>query len=155
MNIRAMVKSDLGQIVPLAAQLGHSATCEELASRFVLVNSNPSAALMVAESREAGIIGFITLHEVSTLLSARRVEIQALVVDRAHRGQGVGQALVAAAEAWTIARGLQHLRLGSRTSRTEAHKFYQRVGFTIDKTWFVFGKTLFAPQTESATAPEI
>ena len=62
-----------------------------------------------------------------------------LVVDEAHRSEGVGHALIAHLE--KIARGLNAsgLVLDSGTHRTQAHKFYFREGFVI--TSFNFKKS--------------
>jgi GNAT superfamily N-acetyltransferase len=43
-----------------------------------------------------------------------------LVVDELVRGQGIGQALLGAAEHWVRERGLTHLTIRSNTTRTAA-----------------------------------
>jgi GNAT superfamily N-acetyltransferase len=64
------------------------------------------------------------------------------VVDETARGQGVGSALVAAAEAWGKAQGFRKARLLSRSTRADSHRLYLRLGYSITKTSCVFDKPL-------------
>ena len=57
-------------------------------------------------------------------------------------GKGFGKKMMAAAEEWARSKELPKLRLGSRTSRTDTHEFYKKYGFTVEKTWFVFSKSV-------------
>jgi GNAT superfamily N-acetyltransferase len=68
--------------------------------------------------------------------------IGGLVVDRAHRRQGIGAALMAEAEAWARDQGCTVMRLSSSTSRTRAHSFYAGLGYRIVKTQHSFAKPL-------------
>jgi GNAT superfamily N-acetyltransferase len=49
---------------------------------------------------------------------------------------------MAAAEAWARERGYARLTLRSNTIRTEAHRFYQDLGYTIVKSQHKFQKPL-------------
>jgi ribosomal protein S18 acetylase RimI-like enzyme len=83
------------------------------------------------------------VHEVNTLLAGRRAELNSIVIDHASRGKGFGRQMMIVAENWVRDRGLPKVRLGSRTSRTEAHQFYTKHGFSIEKEWFIFSKSVF------------
>ena len=63
-----------------------------------------------------------------------------LVVDEPFRGQGIGQKLLDQTERWLRERGVNRLTLTSGKQRTEAHKFYRRLGYA--ETGFRFGKSL-------------
>jgi GNAT superfamily N-acetyltransferase len=72
--------------------------------------------------------------------SGERVEIVGLVVDAQARRGGIGRAMIAAAEAWTRARGLDALYLRSNVLRPEAHPFYEGLGFLRTKTQHAYLK---------------
>jgi ribosomal protein S18 acetylase RimI-like enzyme len=140
MIIRLMRLADLPQIIPLANQLGYICTLEELTTRFTQLSTDKNYGLFVAESENGAVIAFAQSQEEMTLMTGRRAELNAIVVDETLRGTGVGKKMIIAAEEWARSRGIEKLRLGSRTSRTDSHEFYKKIGFAIDKTWFVFSK---------------
>jgi GNAT superfamily N-acetyltransferase len=52
-------------------------------------------------------------------------------VDPAHRGRGVGNALLAAAEAWAAPRGADWLEVETQNINAPACRFYERNGFVL------------------------
>jgi [ribosomal protein S18]-alanine N-acetyltransferase len=57
-------------------------------------------------------------------------ELEGVFVDRAHRCQGIGSALVAACMAWAAKAGATIVRLEVRASNAPALALYQRYGFS-------------------------
>jgi GNAT superfamily N-acetyltransferase len=47
---------------------------------------------------------------------------------------------VSAAETWAAKRGAKRLRVRSNVMRERAHRFYERLGYTITKRQAVFDK---------------
>jgi GNAT superfamily N-acetyltransferase len=135
-----MQKSDLPQIIPLATQLGYPSNLAQLTERFGPLSSDEKNILLVAENEDGEIVAFAHAHETATLMTGRRAELNAIVVDESSRGAGIGKSLMAGAEKWVRSRGLDKLRLGTRSSRTDTHEFYKKIGFSIDKEWLVFSK---------------
>lgn len=135
-----MALSDLPSIVPLAEQLGYKCSHESLIERFNQFDQEGSA-LFIGEVSHA-VMAFMQVQENLTLMSGKLAELNAVVVDEQFRGKGYGKQMMKMAEEWVKARGLPKLRLGSRSSRTESHEFYKKYGFTVEKTWFVFSKTV-------------
>jgi GNAT superfamily N-acetyltransferase len=68
--------------------------------------------------------------------------INGLVVDEAHRSDGIGAELVAAAEAWAWEHGATAIMVRSRSARVRAHRFYERLGYVEVKRSHVFEKPL-------------
>ena len=58
-----------------------------------------------------------------------RVTVEAVRIAREARGQGLGTALLEAVIQDARARGADLLQLTSDLTRTEAHAFYERLGF--------------------------
>lgn len=61
-------------------------------------------------------------------------EIRMLAVDAAHRGTGIGAALVRACIDAAVADGCHLLRLSTETGMAAAHRLYERLGFARDAT---------------------
>jgi len=90
------------------------------------------SAILVAE-RVEGLVGLALLIErqipASLVRPARRVvEMENLVVTAAVRGQGIGRALLATAEAWARDRRIAALELGVHEFNEGAVGFYHRAG---------------------------
>jgi GNAT superfamily N-acetyltransferase len=73
--------------------------------------------------------GWAHIHAVPLLASEGYAEIGGLAVADDFRRQGVGKALIEQCKEWTRAQGFTRLRLYSGMHRTEAHAFYQALGF--------------------------
>jgi ribosomal protein S18 acetylase RimI-like enzyme len=72
-------------------------------------------------------VGVIALRPLTTIAGA--CEIKRLYVDRAHRGHGIADALLDAAEGAAIARGYTVAYLDTRADLQAAIAFYQRRGY--------------------------
>jgi GNAT superfamily N-acetyltransferase len=68
----------------------------------------------------------------------------ALVVADGSRNRGVGRDLLVAAEQWASDRGCERLMVATRITREDAHRFYRREGYELDKTSHIFEKPLTA-----------
>jgi len=88
------------------------------------------------------IVGWIHVLVAEYVESDAAAVIGGLVVDRSHRRSGVGRVLVDAAEAWARQQGCAVVRLWSSSTRTEAHRFYEGLGYTNIKTQYSFAKSL-------------
>lgn len=62
-------------------------------------------------------------------LDAAPIELKNLNVRPDRRGQGIGTALVAAAEEWTRARGHTRLSMGVAVDNPGARRLYERLGY--------------------------
>lgn len=72
----------------------------------------------------------ITYISSLSLAATRRAQIEGVRVSSAHRGQQIGTALIADAEARARANGCELLQFTTRKSRADAQRFYDRLGFT-------------------------
>jgi GNAT superfamily N-acetyltransferase len=98
---------------------------------FDAIAASPTNALYVAEI-DGEIVGTMQLTFVPGLdyLGAERVMIEAVRVARGRRNAGLGKAMIAEAVAIARRRGCQRVELTSSASRKDAHRFYERLGFT-------------------------
>ena len=63
-------------------------------------------------------------------MQGRLGRITSLVVDEKHRGRGIGQILVHAAEHWFSSAGCVKVEVTSGDLRVDVHRFYEREGFS-------------------------
>lgn len=89
--------------------------------------------LFVAE-RAGALVGLalVRLHRPARdplAVPARRGYLEELVVDRRHRGAGVGRALMEHVEAWCRGRGARQLLLTVWRGNESAAAFYDRLGY--------------------------
>ncbi|MBK9322334.1 MAG: GNAT family N-acetyltransferase [Bdellovibrionaceae bacterium] len=141
-TIREMREDDLSAVRGLAEQLGYPISLADLSQRFAWLNKSSDHKLFVA-CTDAAVIGWVHVgKEMSSLLAADRADIGALVVDTQVRSQGIGANLMMAAEKWATDKNLKLMRVRSNMKRTDAHRFYQRQGYEIVKSWHLFTKAL-------------
>jgi GNAT superfamily N-acetyltransferase len=67
---------------------------------------------------------------------ATRLQIEAVRVSRDHRGNGLGSELIIWAIEYGRALGCRLVQLTSDASRTDAHRFYERLGFASSHVGF-------------------
>jgi ribosomal protein S18 acetylase RimI-like enzyme len=80
-----------------------------------------------------------TLTHGSHKLTDLSVKIIALVVSNNQRRNGIGRAIIAAAERDFAKRGVTRVTFTTRFEREDAHQFYKALGYS--KTGFRFAKT--------------
>jgi GNAT superfamily N-acetyltransferase len=141
MLVRAMERGDLPQVAPLVEQLGHAMALPDLERFFDAAAARPDQAILVAVDGER-VVGWIHAYRTQLLYFPPFVEVAGLVVDAARRRAGAGSALLCAVERWAEETGCRQVRLRSRTTRGEAHAFYERLGYTNEKAQFTFAKAV-------------
>lgn len=140
--IRTAGVEDAAELARLAGQLGYPCTPSEVASRLALESADTNRLVIVAESHQAMVVGWLAAETSGHFFAVPDVVISGLVVDEAIRGSGVGKALLARAEEWTKGKGMPRIRLRSSLKRTEAHEFYKHLGYSISKQQYAFVKEL-------------
>jgi GNAT superfamily N-acetyltransferase len=146
LTIRRIVPEDAEAAATLSGQLGYPATTGQMLQRIQrLSGCAESQAVFVASLQEEGtsrLVGWIEVAVTCHLQSEPFVLIGGLVVLEGLRGLGIGKRLCDEAEAWTRAKGIEVLRVTSRSTRPDAHRFYLRYGYVETKTSKVFEKLL-------------
>jgi GNAT superfamily N-acetyltransferase len=138
-TIRLATAADAEEIARLSEQLGYPATGDEAMQRLKAINRYPEHAVFVADAN-GGLAGWIHVFLRPSLTTEPSAEVAALVVDEHTRSHGLGQALLAEAERWTIEQGHRTVTLRSNVKRVRAHAFYERLGYETIKTSKSFRK---------------
>jgi GNAT superfamily N-acetyltransferase len=131
---------DAEQIAPLAAQLGYPSKVDQIRARMERIAAENLGRVIVAVDERGNVIGWTHVFVAHRMESEPFAEIGGLVVDLAHRNRGVGRILLEEAERWTMESGVTVLRVRSNMVRRDAHRFYERAGYSCQKTQGVFDK---------------
>lgn len=143
-SIRGAGPDDAMDIAGLLTLLGHPTEPHQVAERWDGWAAEGNSALVAVGIGDARIAGLITLHQMHVLHRPHPVgRVTALVVDAPLRGQGVGGALLAAAESAFRHAGCGLVEVTSNRRLSDAHAFYERLGY--QHTSLRFAKTLMPP----------
>lgn len=145
-TLRRAVASDVGAIVTLLAndRLRASVESSALEDRgpydlaFETINADPAQLLVVAVSPEGRVVATMQLTSIPGLAraGATRMQIEAVRVHADLRGNGLGSAMITWAIAEGRRRGAQLVQLTSDQTRLDAHRFYERLGFSASHVGF-------------------
>ena len=140
MIIRDAVEADIAAIAHLLADdglgRGREAPGDPVYARaFEAMSAQPGNVYLVAEAAEdrvggtlVGCLQFTVIHGLSRK-GASRAQIEGVRVHADHRGQGIGEALFEVAFARAAAAGCNLVQLTTDRNRTDALRFYERLGF--------------------------
>ena len=126
--IRGATTGDCRALEDLIDQLGYHPAEAEIAER--LATMEREGRLVLVAEVDGEVVGCLSTSVMRVLHRPAPVgRISMMVVDAALRGRGIGAALVRAAERALTASGCGLVEVTSHQSRTDAHRFYERLGY--------------------------
>lgn len=138
--VRRMEARDAQEVTALVEQLGYQRPHEEVLRWIETLASAKERQMAFVACLGDEVVGWIEVSIEQRLQSAPFALIGGLVVKDGVRGRGIGRRLCAAAEEWSWARGVRTVRVTSRSSRADAHRFYVTDGYEPVKVSQVFEK---------------
>jgi GNAT superfamily N-acetyltransferase len=137
-NFRLATRADVPTLVAMLADDALGAQREHFTdplpqsyyAAFDALDSDPNNELILACLGEQ-VIGMLQLTYIPSLSyrGGWRATVESVRVNEAYRSQGIGRQLML----WTLerakARGCHLAQLTTHKSRTDAHRFYERLGF--------------------------
>ncbi|WP_165857437.1 GNAT family N-acetyltransferase [Marinobacter sp. JSM 1782161] len=142
MRIRPATIEDAPEIARLSRAQGYASSTEQILARLDGLLGHRDRFIAVADLDRQALLGWIAVERRLLLESGEKAEIVGLIVSQDRHRQGVGSALVDAAEDWARALHLPTLAVRSNEARIASHPFYQARGFERAKTQHVYIKTL-------------
>jgi ribosomal protein S18 acetylase RimI-like enzyme len=137
-QVRVAVRADVPAIVHLLADDALGAAREQLDGSiaaeyweaFDAIIRQPGNELLVAE-RDGVVVGCVQLTVMAGLSrrGATRAQVEGVRVAAHMRGRGIGALIMRVAMERARARGATVMQLTSDASRTDARRFYERLGF--------------------------
>jgi GNAT superfamily N-acetyltransferase len=141
--IRRARLTDASAVAELSGQLGYPTSNEEMAARLAHLIRHPRfGAVLIAESLEGRVVGWLHVSVTPLLEVSLRAEVNGLIVAEGLRSGGAGAKLLQAAEAWAKSKGCDGMSVRSNVIRDRAHAFYVRNGYEHFKTQKAFRKRL-------------
>ncbi|WP_285108660.1 GNAT family N-acetyltransferase [Promicromonospora sp. MEB111] len=135
LTFREAARDDLERIVELIADDAVAATRTGTygaahVAGFEAVSASPDNELVVAEAG-GEVIGVMQLTFIPGISrnGASRLLVEAVRVDKAQRGQGIGRRMMEHAHERGRERGCVLAQLTSDKQRPEAHRFYRNLGY--------------------------
>ncbi|MER5290747.1 GNAT family N-acetyltransferase [Streptomyces pharetrae] len=143
LEIRAAVADDVPAIVamladdPLGAQRESPDDLSPYLAALQRLADDPNQHLVVAV-RDGRVVGTLQLTIIPGLSRRGTVRsiIEAVRIHAEERGSGLGTQLIEWAIETSRSEGCQLVQLTSDTSRVDAHRFYERLGFTASHVGF-------------------
>ncbi|MEU9340589.1 GNAT family N-acetyltransferase [Streptomyces sp. NPDC048278] len=143
LDIRTAVADDVPDIVgmladdPLGAQRETPDDLTPYLSALERLSADPNQQLVVAV-REGRVVGTLQLTVIPGLSrrGATRSIIEGVRIHADERGSGLGTRFIEWAIDESRRQGCRLVQLTSDTSRVDAHRFYERLGFTASHTGF-------------------
>ena len=135
-QIRKAADTDIPSVLHLYAQLEqggeNTLPLSEAAEIFQRIESYPNYHVYIAE-RNGEILGTFSMAIMDNLahLGARSGLIEDVVVDKKHRGEGIGKEMMRYAMELCRENACYKACLSSNISREESHRFYESLGFQI------------------------
>ena len=142
LSVRPASLGDAEAVATLDGESGYPATREDIAARLSPLLDLDRPLLAVAGGSPGGLPGLIDSESRLAIESGTSCGLTGLVFAADARQAGLGSALVAAAEAWALACGAASMRVRSNVVRPEAHAFYARLGYGIQKTQHCYARSL-------------
>lgn len=150
MTVRRAVEDDLGAIVRLLSDDPVSAARGDVADdsdtphyrgALAAILADPGNDLVVVVDEPGTVIGTLQLTSIPGMArrGSSRLLVEAVRIDNGRRSGGVGGALMT----WVVdeaapALGCSIVQLTSDRARTDAHRFYERLGFAPSHTGFKY-----------------
>jgi GNAT superfamily N-acetyltransferase len=143
-TVRVAKNQDAEPISALCNQLGYSSLPEAVEQRYLQIQANDQHIVYVALVNET-IVGWIQGHFCELMITSPQILILGLIVDEQHRGRGIGRRLLQSMEQWAKEKSCDTILVRSNVVRTEAHLFYQKMGYKTIKQSKVFAKSMNEP----------
>lgn len=129
--IRLAENGDIQKILQLSTQLGYPQNSEDFPRHFEIFNQQEGYGVAVAEHL-GFVVGWVAWSKSLVFIMDKvRIHIEGLIVDKKHRGLGIGQMLMKFVEDFAQRFGpyIIDLTSGLRRSKDGTHEFYKALGY--------------------------
>ncbi len=140
--VRVISHEDAAAVAELCRQLGYEVSVEMVVEQMGRLSSRGGSQVAFVACVGEDVVGWIEATITHHLQYAPYALIGGLVVREGMRSLGIGKRLCAEVEAWSREKGVAVVRVTSRSTREDAHRFYLRDGYERIKTSAVFEKVL-------------
>lgn len=136
-HIREAHIGDAHDINRLSEQLGYPLPVAETHQHLEKILANKNEIVYVAETANK-VIGWIGVYKILHLVSGFTCEVAGLIIDKNFHRYGAGRLLINKAIEWSSSQQTKNMRVRTNIIRKEAHRFYEKLGFTEVKEQKVY-----------------
>ena len=144
--ITAIEDTDVTSVVSLWERCGLTRPWNDPAADIALARKGPNSTILVGREDERIVASAMVGHE------GHRGWVYYVAVDPDRRGQGLGRAIMSAAEDWLRQAGIAKLQLLVRQDNAKASAFYETIGYD-EAAVTVFAKWLDGREQPPQLAP--
>lgn len=138
--IRECRPCDAGEIYELNKhEMGYDFPAEETAGKLDWLLASGHDKIFVAEIG-GKVVGYVHANDYDLVYAPHMKNIMGIAVSSEYKRCGIGKALLSQVEAWARETGACAVRLVSGETRTGAHEFYRRCGYSCGKRQLNFSK---------------
>ncbi|MFI5841204.1 GNAT family N-acetyltransferase [Catenuloplanes sp. NPDC051500] len=134
--VRTATPDDAEAIHDLITTMGYDVPAASVRDRLRALTG--PHVVFVAVAGHGRIVGWAHVLITHSLIAGTRAELGGLAVSA--EKQGAGTALLTAAERWAARHGAAAMHVRSGSTRTGAHRFYEKRGYTVVKTQLALTK---------------
>jgi ribosomal protein S18 acetylase RimI-like enzyme len=135
LSIAAIEDGDVTEVIALWQRCGSTRAWNDPAGDIALARKETNATVLLGRRDGVLLASVLVGHD------GHRGWVYYVTVDPDHRHQGYGREIMAAAEHWLRARGIEKLQLMVRGDNAKVHAFYRSIGY-YDQERVVFAKWL-------------
>ena len=157
LTLRPVREDELPLLAQIVGELDGEAqpVLEELRAAWLAMQRHPDYVCYFAQ-RGGEVVGTLSMI-VFPVLSYRVTNeaiVETVVIRPAFRGQGLGRAMIVAAMRLAAEKGAYKLALSSNLRRSDAHRFYEDMGFARHGYSFAIATAPKAETSAAATTAE-
>ena len=135
LTVKPIEDGDIAEVIGLWQRCGSTRPWNDPAADIALARKGNNATVLLGRDDGVLVASVLAGHD------GHRGWVYYVTVDPEHRFKGYGRAIMAAAEAWLRARGIEKLQLMVRGDNAKVHSFYQSLGY-FEQERVVFAKWL-------------
>lgn len=135
--IRTINIKDATQIQSICrSSLGYDVTVDTVKAQIqrLLEDSRHHFIFVYEDDDSKEVQGFVHAELYESLYSEKGMNILGLAVCHDCQGKGIGKQLMTYLENIALRQNVAFIRLNSSSTRTQAHLFYEKIGYSCDKT---------------------
>lgn len=135
MTIISIEDGDIPEVIGLWQRCGSTRPWNDPAADIAMARRDANSTVLVGRHHGSLLASVLVGHD------GHRGWVYYVTVDPNHRFNGLGRAIMSAAEEWLRERGIEKLQLMVRADNEKVRAFYQSLGF-VEQERVVFAKWL-------------
>ncbi|OYU91738.1 MAG: GNAT family acetyltransferase [Bradyrhizobiaceae bacterium PARB1] len=135
MKIAPIVDADIPVVIDLWQRCNLARPWNDSAADIALARRDENSDILIGRDGDAIVASVLVGHD------GHRGWVYYVAVDPAHQGKDFGRAVMAAAEDWLRARGIEKLMLLVRSDNTKVQKFYEKLDY-VEQDRVLYAKWL-------------